>query len=154
MQLPKIASTLIGPLCSVPLPMVENGSTHSEFGARLAEAMRRAGLSISDVAAALRVTYEMARRYHEGQAMPRPDKIRKLASLLGLSPGQLLYGVPPEAAGLAPMPTLAPEEAQLLDTYRALPDYGKKALRARAAELLEHFGKPSASNPFGKGGTQ
>lgn len=152
MQLPKIAMTPGGALCSLALPMVEIDPPHEEFAARLAGAMKRAGLTVADVAKALGVTYEMARRYHEGIAMPRQDKLKNLAALLGMSPAQLLYGMSEDAGRRAPgVLGMTPEEEQLITTYRALPAFGQKALRARAAELLEHFGKASPENPFGKG---
>lgn len=90
--------------------------------------------------------------------MPRPQKLQQLAALLGLTPGELQFGEVNErtaASGLlSGVDRLVPDEQSLLNCYRQLPDFGKKALRARATELLEHFGPASAKNPFGKGGTQ
>lgn len=84
--------------------------------------------------------------------MPRQDKLKNLAALLGISPAQLLYGATEGTTGSAPaLLGMTHDEEQLIRSYRALPAFGQKALRARAAELLEHFGKASPDNPFGKG---
>lgn len=45
---------------------------------------------------------------------------------------------------------VTPEEQTLLVAYRQLPAFAREALRLRAVELLEEFGKPSARNPYGK----
>lgn len=156
LQQSKIVSSAKGRSGMLPLPMVETDDKLKALAARVKAGMMRAGLGVGDVAKALKVTPEMARRYREGLAMPKPDKLAKLARLLGMSPAELLFG--PSAGSkdgvMAMIAELSVEEQALIDTYRQLPEFGKKALRARAAELLEHFGAPSKKNPFGKGGTQ
>jgi hypothetical protein len=90
-------------------------------------------------------------------AMPKPDKLRKLARLLGMSEAELVFGGTTQQRGASPIALydqLVEEERAIVETYRQLPPFGQKALRARAAELLENFGAPSKKNPFGKGGTQ
>lgn len=142
------------------LPMVEKLEIlHPEFGARLAAELERAKATIPDIARACGVSAEAARRWTIGAAMPRPNHMRKLAALLGISPADLQYGRVNErnaAPGLmGPQLTpLRPDELLLIEQYRALPDYAQRALRARAVELVEAFGKSSTSNPFGQGGTQ
>jgi hypothetical protein len=89
--------------------------------------------------------------------MPRDSKLRQLAALLGVPPAQLQYGAiePGDAPGLLENAVvLTPDEFQLIDGYRQLPEYARKALRSRATELLEAFVTASKKNPFGKGGTQ
>ena len=156
MQLPQIGSPAIRTSGTIALPMVENDSAPLKlFGHQVKAAMARAGLGVGDVAKALKVTPEMARRYKEGLAMPKPNKLAKLARLLGMSESELLFGKAAASAGMmAMLAELTPEEQAIIDTYRQLPEFGKKALRARSAELLEHFGAASKKNPFGKGGTQ
>jgi transcriptional regulator with XRE-family HTH domain len=129
---------------------------HAEFGTRLAQAMARAGLSVPDVAKSCGVTPEQARRYSMGAAMPRPDKMKKLAALVGMTPAELQYGTVSTsnaATGLlSPQVTsVSGDELLLLETYRQLPEFARKALRARAAELLENFGAATSKNPYGKG---
>lgn len=77
------------------------------FAERLCAAMRNRGFVSSssrsgvDVAALAKVagtTYEMARRYAEGAAVPRADKLDLVARWLGLPPAALLWGHAPTDA--------------------------------------------------------
>lgn len=77
------------------------------FGARLRELMvaagyvsrgARSGVDVAKLAEASRTTYEMARRYAEGIAMPRPDKLAAIARWLGTSPACLAYDAEPQNA--------------------------------------------------------
>jgi transcriptional regulator with XRE-family HTH domain len=65
---------------------------HPDFGKRVQAKARARGLHIADIQKGLKVTYEMARRYWEGIAKPRSDRMRVLATLLGCSVGELEYG--------------------------------------------------------------
>jgi transcriptional regulator with XRE-family HTH domain len=157
LQQPKIAMTPNAVLHTLLLPMVDTGSApYLVFGMRLADAMERAGISGPDVAKALGVSPEMPRRYRMGLAMPRPDKMKKLAALVGMTPSELQYGTISTANAapglLSPQVTsVSSDELQLLECYRQLPDYARRALRARATELVENFAKASPKNPFGEG---
>lgn len=70
------------------------------FGRRLRELMRERGLTsraasgvdVPKLAAAGGITYEMARRYAEGRAVPRPDKLAAIAEWLGVPPSELAFG--------------------------------------------------------------
>lgn len=71
------------------------------FGRRLREIMlqrghgsegARSGVDIGKLAEAAATSYEMARRYAEGVAIPRPDKLRAIAEWLRVSPGALAWG--------------------------------------------------------------
>lgn len=157
LQQPKIAMTPHAELHRLLLPMVDIAkSPFLLFGTRLADAMDRAGISGPDVAKALGVTPEMTRRYRMGLAMPRPEKMKKLAALVGMTPSELQYGTvsPSNAAPglLSPqVVSVSSDELLLLESYRQMPDYARRALRARAAELTENFSKATPNNPFGKG---
>jgi transcriptional regulator with XRE-family HTH domain len=52
---------------------------------------------VSKLAHAAGISYEMARRYAEGMAAPRPDKLAAIAAWLGVSPSSLAYGVDDQA---------------------------------------------------------
>lgn len=67
---------------------------YPEFGRRVTLAMEAHDISVTDVKNRLEVSYEMARRYKLGQAIPRQDKIGPLAELLRLSPAELQFGEP------------------------------------------------------------
>lgn len=65
---------------------------HPEFAERLSQAMHAAGLSITDIKNRLGITYEMARRYTLGLAMPRKEKLSQLAVMVNKSPSFLAFG--------------------------------------------------------------
>lgn len=83
-------------------PMRINRDVNAEaFARRLQDAANRRGLTSGrsrsgvDIVAlsdATGVSYEMARRYAEGLATPRPDAIKAIASWLHVSPAWLAYG--------------------------------------------------------------
>lgn len=50
------------------------------------------GVDVGALAKAAGTTYEMARRYSEGRAMPRHDKIERIAEWLETTSQDLLYG--------------------------------------------------------------
>jgi transcriptional regulator with XRE-family HTH domain len=125
-----------------------------DFGSRLKAGMARANLRIADISRALSVSPEMVRRYREGIAMPRVEKLDRLAKLLGMTPAELQYGQVKDTAhpGVVPRQvTASPDEQRLLELYRQMPDYARKALMARAVELLEHFAPKTSANPYGRG---
>jgi transcriptional regulator with XRE-family HTH domain len=71
------------------------------FARRLRDAMvargfvssgSRSGVDIAALARAAGTSYEMARRYAEGTAIPRPEKMEAIARWLGVQPGPLAWG--------------------------------------------------------------
>lgn len=79
----------------------------ARFGQRLRELMlqrghaspgARSGVDVATLAHAAGATYEMARRYAEGAAMPRPDKLEAIAQWLGVPPAELAFGDRPAQA--------------------------------------------------------
>lgn len=52
----------------------------------------RSGVDITALAAAIDSSYEMARRYAEGLARPKPEAVRTLAQWLKVSASWLAYG--------------------------------------------------------------
>jgi transcriptional regulator with XRE-family HTH domain len=71
------------------------------FSQRLRELMRahghvsegaRSGVDVNALAEAAGTTYEMARRYAEGQAVPRPEKLQRIADWLGVPAAALAWG--------------------------------------------------------------
>lgn len=72
-----------------------------EFGARLRKLMLEKGLTssgaaggvdVSQLASITGATYEMARRYVSGDAMPRAGKLHAIAQWLGIEASELAYG--------------------------------------------------------------
>jgi transcriptional regulator with XRE-family HTH domain len=128
---------------------------HPEL-AKALQAWKARGGRTGAIAKACGVTFEQARRYVKGEAMPRPAKMKKLAVLIGVPAAELQYGAkidPRRTPGLAtiPMAEVTADEQALLVSYRQLPPFARESLRIRVAELLEEFGKASHVNPFGKG---
>lgn len=124
------------------------------FGRTVAARLDRLHLNNREAAEALGVTPEMVRRYREGLVMPRDAKLEKLATLLGMTAAELRYGGKARPGGreaIASAAALSLEERELLDVYRGLPPFARKAARLRLQELLEEFGAPSPANPYGRG---
>jgi transcriptional regulator with XRE-family HTH domain len=80
--------------------MAQNSKTAQDFAERLVAAMRakgltsdrsRSGVDVSALAKAVGVSYEMARRYVEGTANPRPDVVNQIAQWLGMTASSLVY---------------------------------------------------------------
>jgi transcriptional regulator with XRE-family HTH domain len=65
---------------------------YPDFGKRVQQRAKEKGLSIAEIQKALKVTYEMARRYWKGIAKPRSHRMKILASLLSSSVAWLEYG--------------------------------------------------------------
>lgn len=111
-------------------PMVEMAVRYPEFAERLTKAMTEVGLEIVDIKERLGVTYEMARRYTLGTAMPREPRLKKLAGLVGKSPSWLAFGVD---AHLRTEPAASREDVV---PYRTSPPWPlKKSTAARLGAL-------------------
>jgi transcriptional regulator with XRE-family HTH domain len=81
--------------------MQSSNESAKAFARRLTAAMSqngrtsngRLGVDVAGLAKAAGTSYEMARRYVEGIAIPRPDKIEAIARWLGVEPASLAWGV-------------------------------------------------------------
>lgn len=89
-------------------PMKANKKISAAFASRLTARMRergllspsaRSGVDVGALAAAVGISYEMARRYAEGLAIPRPDKLAAIADFLGVTSSWLLWGEAGHGAG-------------------------------------------------------
>lgn len=69
---------------------------YPDFAKRVQKAMDDHQISVTEIKNRLKVTYEMARRYSLGQAMPRQEKLAVLGELLGETPAYLAYGQEPD----------------------------------------------------------
>ena len=85
----------------MPDEMTGTKTTAKAFSQRLRAAMEskgmtsagsRSGIDVAALAKAAGTSYEMARRYAEGAAVPRPDTLAAIARWLGTSPDALLWG--------------------------------------------------------------
>lgn len=114
----------------------------ARFGERLRAAMskaghvshgNRSGVDVAKLAAASHTTYEMARRYAEGIAMPRPDKLEAIARWLGVRASELAFGI--GAAG----PGSAVDEGTLQQCIEAVIKAQRKAGRQLSPESTAHL---------------
>lgn len=94
------------------LLMVENKELkgmpvkYPEFADRVQAAMKRHGLTVTDIKDELKISYEMARRYTLGQAMPRTGKMAQLAKVLGADPADLQFGGEKSTIDAKPVKTI------------------------------------------------
>lgn len=103
------------------LLMVEN-NPNKDFADRLKVAMKEAKLKTKDIQAIAEVTYEMARRYVNGVALPRSEKMEALAARLGVDVGWLQFGTGSKDAIFPREPD--DDEYALIPQYSALGECG------------------------------
>ncbi|WP_249226327.1 helix-turn-helix domain-containing protein [Entomohabitans teleogrylli] len=147
------------------LHMVEDKKRHQDFADRLNAVLKEKGYSVNDLSSAIKVTYEMARRYTMGTAKPRTEKMQKIATWLGVTTSWLDYGehtVQEDTAEYATSPTeqlpaitsqeekfpgLSEDEIRLLLLFRKFPDIEARnmlsAFEMRYKELKEYYTKYS-----------
>lgn len=92
--------------------MAQDSENAQAFARRLVALMKakeltsdrsRSGVDVTALGKAVGVSYEMARRYVEGQAMPRPDTAEAIAHWLGVPASALVWGEPVEPGGIDPL---------------------------------------------------
>lgn len=71
--------------------MIEN--INNKFKDRLHSVMRERGFDLKDVSKGTKISYEMIRRYLQGIATPREDKLDKISTFLNVDKSWLLFGV-------------------------------------------------------------
>lgn len=106
-------------------------------GRRIRERRVQSGLSLAELAAALGVSTQQARKYETGSNGVPATRLPGLAALLGVTPDWFFEGV--EAAGTY-RPMLPTRPRMLLDLVRAgetLPEGGLAALLAAARAFAQ-----------------
>lgn len=127
---------------------------HPQFAANLRSAMDRRGLSVTDIARHLGITYEMARRYTLGTAKPRTKKLAELADFLGITPANLEYGqLDAYAATQATTPQAAYAAEEPRVEYPSLTPQSA-AIGKRVKVAREKTGKPQNEFALACGITQ
>jgi transcriptional regulator with XRE-family HTH domain len=107
---------------------------YPEFGERVRAALKAAGLSTRDVETALKVKYEMARRYALGVAKPRDAKMRLLSQLLNCSEAWLSFGE--DAATPAGRAELTPRQAEWMKLMAKLSEKQQDIIEALMEDLV------------------
>lgn len=91
--------------------MATDSDQAQAFAARLRDAMKakgltsdrnRSGVDVSALARGVGVSYEMARRYVEGAALPRPDVLARISAWLNVDGADLVWGENRVVAGVDP----------------------------------------------------
>ncbi len=124
----------------------------AEFAKRLRMALKAADIEPSAAVLEKRfnsrhggapVTAQAISQWLNGRVMPRQDKIRTLAGIVGLDPRELQYGNSSRtgearqdwAAGLAP------QDRAMVDGYLTLPASQRKLVRELVSTLAEGAGR-------------
>lgn len=125
----------------------------TEFAKRLRAALHAAGIEPSAAVlekrfnsryAGTAVTAQAISGWLNGKSIPKQDKLRVLASLLGMAPHELQYGEgkPPrvgeDKAHWAD--AMGPQDLAMVDAYLSLPSAQRKLVR----ELVAALGHPPA----------
>lgn len=151
------AQVLVGTLGDVAThdDGIDPKAKHADFARRFVTYLRRYGIKDAAVQEVCKVDDETVRLWRRGKRMPGDDRMKKLAKMIGVEPGELHYGDPKPSV----MPQLRGEhvtdedEIALLTAYRGIKkEWAREVLRRRAVELLEEFGEKGAVNPWGKSG--
>lgn len=121
--------------------MNDSNQSARAFAERLKTLMRakgylsdrsRSGVDVGALSAGAGVSYEMARRYAEGLAMPRPDALASISRWLGVDPAALAYGVVERKTGAVDLVLLEQCMSAISDAQRAA---GVNLTSAQAAKL-------------------
>lgn len=121
-----------------------------DFSKRLAEALKKHGLPLGPTELARRfnnrfpgsrVTPQAARKWLSGEAIPSQDRIRALASWMGVGPAWLRFGEEAGAGSAARQPAKAYgpslSDQELIRRYRKLNGDYQQALEAIIVALAE-----------------
>jgi transcriptional regulator with XRE-family HTH domain len=120
------------------------------FAARLRAALEAKGIEARPAVVEKRfnsryggaaVTAQAVSGWLNGRSMPKQDKLRVLAQMVGLEPQELQYGVRPRIGdGGADWPqALGASERVMLDAYFSLPGAQRKLVRELVANLARAY---------------
>ncbi|PNS08418.1 transcriptional regulator [Solilutibacter silvestris] len=118
----------------------------AEFAKRLRTALREAGIEASAAVVEKRfnsryggtpVTAQAISQWLNGRVMPRQDKIRTLASIVGVDPQTLQYGTPSRTGEARQdwSAGLGPQDRVMVDGYLTLSSPQRKLVRELVAAL-------------------
>ena len=121
------------------------------FASRLRAALRDAGIEASAAVLEKRfnrrydgtpVTAQAISGWLTGRHMPKPDKIRVLAALLGIDPHELFFGKGQGSRAEQPpgaWQAIGARERQVIDAFLALPPKRRELV----GELVAELGRPA-----------
>lgn len=119
----------------------------AEFSARLRAALKEARLEASAAVLEKRfnsrysgapITAQAISRWLNGKSIPRQDKIRVLARIVGMDPYELQYGGRSRVGEDRPVwSTMSAAERAMIDAYLSLPTPQRKLVRELVATLAQ-----------------
>jgi len=117
----------------------------AEFAARLRAALKAAGIDASPASLEKRfnsryggmpVTQQAISHWLLGKSMPRQDKIRVLAAIVGIDPHALQFGGRPQVGeGKLPWDAMTAPDRAMVDAFLSLPTPQRKVVRELVAFL-------------------
>lgn len=123
----------------------------AEFSVRLRAALKEARVEASASVLEKRfnsryagapVTAQAISGWLNGKAIPRQDKIRVLAAIVGMDPYELQYGGKPRVGeGRLPWEAMTAPERAMIEAYLSLPVAQRKLVRELVAALTEKAGR-------------
>lgn len=123
----------------------------AEFAARLRAALKDARIEVSAAVLEKRfnsryggapVTAQAISGWLNGKAIPRQDKIRVLAAIVGMDPHELQYGGKSRVGeGRPAWEAMTTPERAMVDAYLSLPTSQRKLVRDLVAALTEKVGR-------------
>ena len=116
------------------------------FATRLRAALEAKGIEASAAVVEKRfnsrfegapVTAQAVSGWLNGKSIPKQDKLRVLAAMLGMAPHELQYGGKPRIADVGTdwSAALGQQERQMMDAYVSLPAAQRKLVRELVATL-------------------
>lgn len=125
----------------------------ADFARRLRAALQAAGIEASAAVLEKRfnsrydgtpVTAQAISGWLSGRYLPKQDKLRVLAAIVGLDPYVLQYGGAPRLGESKPAwPSMTPPDRSAIDAFLALPAPQRKLVR----ELVALLAAAAESNP-------
>jgi hypothetical protein len=119
----------------------------AEFSVRLRAALKEVRVEASAAVLEKRfnsryagapVTAQAISGWLNGKAIPRQDKIRVLAAIVGMDPYELQYGGKPRVGeGRLPWEAMTVPERAMIEAYLSLPASQRKLVRELVAALTE-----------------
>lgn len=110
------------------------------IGTRLRDIRARHGLTLRELGDAIGVTAQQLQKYEAGANRISPEKMQKLADVLGEQIGYFFYGAPVDSpASLGPAPpaeddhTLARQQELMAAALAAIPDKASRTLLIKLA---------------------
>jgi transcriptional regulator with XRE-family HTH domain len=112
------------------------------IGAKITALRKAQGLSQTQLGAALGVTFQQIQKYEKGQNRIAANRLRDIASALGMQPHDLFCEIYGRQENGEPQPFLSPEALQAACAFDAIQS---RSMRRSLLELLLTAGAPQTA---------